>query len=302
MTWPASSSVIWELEDDSIEVSPQEFRDVQNLVRSLCGLVLTDDKTYLVRSRLESVVKAHGFATFSEYLGRLQEFDSTQMRDELVEALTTGETSFNRDGHPFEEFRRRILPEVASALRRRQQSPYAVPLARLWSAGCSTGQEPYSLAMAILEFLSGNPALDLKADQFPILATDVSAKSLNVARVGRYHQREMERGLSQELRKRYFDQQGEFWTASDRLRRMIEFRRLNFIDEVGNLGPFEVILCRNVMIYFDVQARQRLCDHFHQLLTPGGLLILGAAESLYGLQTPLESEQVGSTVVYRKHS
>lgn len=290
------------MEGEIIEVSLQEFRDVQKLVRSLCDLVLTDDKTYLVRTRLESVVQAHGFATFSEYLGRLQEFDAAQMRDELVEALTTGETSFNRDSHPFEEFRRRILPDLAAGLLRRRESSYARPLARLWSAGCSTGQEAYSLAMSILEFLSVNPSVDVRPDQFPILATDVSARSLNLAKEGRYPEREIERGLTTELRNRYFDQQDDDWTASERLRRLIDFRRLNFIDGLGNLGPFEVILCRNVMIYFDAKARQRLCDQFHRLLVPGGLLILGAAESLYGLQTPLESEQLGSTIVYRKPS
>jgi len=285
-----------------MDVSPRDFRDIQTLVRSLCGLVLTDDKTYLVRTRLESVVQAHGFATFSEYLGRLQEFSANLMRDELVEALTTGETSFNRDTHPFEEFRRRILPGLADTIRRRREALYPVPLARLWSAGCSTGQEPYSIAMAIQDFVTANPAIGVRTEHFPILATDVSAKSLNLARQGRYPEREIDRGLDREQRFRYLNQQGNFWTVKDEIRRLIDFRRLNFIDRVANLGPFEVIFCRNVMIYFDVPTRQRLCDQFHQLLAPGGILILGAAESLYGLNTGFLSEQIGGTVVHRKTS
>ncbi len=283
-----------------MEVSPQEFRDVQTLVRALCGLVLTDDKAYLVNTRLEQVVAAHGFKHFSDYLGRVQQLDSNLMRDELVEALTTGETSFNRDGHPFDEFRRRILPVLAEKIRQQQAARAPLPLARLWSAGCSTGQEPYSLAMAVYEFLSGNPALKLRPEHFPIFATDVSNKSLNTAREGRYPAHVLDRGLPPELKLRYFRQQGDQWTANDDLRRIIDFRQLNFLNRLTHLGPFEVIFCRNVLIYFDPPTRQRLCDQFYQLLATDGLLILGAAESLYGIDTQFTSEQIGTTTVYRR--
>lgn len=283
-----------------MNVSVQEFRDVQALVRSLCGLVLTDDKTYLVRTRLESVVQAHGCRTFAEYLGRLQQTHARLMRDELVEALTTGETSFNRDTHPFDEFRRLILPTLADTIRRRREARDPAPVVRIWSAGCSTGQEPYSLAMAICDYIAANPALALRPEHFQILATDVSAKSLSIAKEGRYTERDLDRGLSPGQRSRYFRQQGQFWTANDELKRLIDYRQLNFIDRVSNLGSFEVIFCRNVLIYFDTPTRQRLCDQFHQLLTPGGLLILGSAEGLYGLNTPLLSKQIGSTMGYYK--
>ena len=283
-----------------MHVSPQEFRDVQTLVRTLCGLVLTDDKTYLVQTRLEPVVQAHGCKSFAEYLGRLQQTHAILMRDELVEALTTGETSFLRDTHPFEEFRRQIMPALADMVRRRIEERQPIPLARIWSAGCSTGQEPYSLAMCVLDFLAANPGCGLRAEHFPILATDVSSRSLNVAKEGRYPERDLDRGLSAELRSRYFTQQGEYWTAKNELQRCVEFRRLNFIDRVTNLGPNEVIFCRNVLIYFDTPTRQRLCEQFYQLLAPGGLLIVGAAESLYGLNTSFQSESIGVTTGYRK--
>jgi chemotaxis protein methyltransferase CheR len=283
-----------------MEISPQDFRDIQTLVRRLCGLVLTDDKTYLVQSRLEEVVAAHGFAHFSDYLGRVQQLNSKLMRDELVEALTTGETSFNRDSHPFDEFRRRILPELGETIRLRRENHYPVPICRLWSAGCSTGQEPYSLAMAVHDFVSGNPALALRPEHFPILATDVSNRSLNTARLGRYLAHQLDRGLPAEPRRRHFRQEGDAWIAQDGLRRSIEFRRLNLMDDLSNLGPFDVIFCRNVLIYFDTPMRRRLCDQFHELLNPGGLLMVGAAESLYGIATPFVPELVGATTVYRK--
>ena len=285
-----------------MEISPQEFRDVQILVRSLCGLVLSDDKAYLVRTRLEPVVRARGFQHFGDYLGCVQQVDAVLLRDELVEALTTGETSFNRDSHLYDAFRRFLLPELGETLRRRRESGFVHPTARLWSAGCSTGQEPYSLAMAVLDYVGGNPALQLRADQFPILATDVSARSLATARAGRYPRRDLERGLTPDQLRRFFeaDRDQSHAVARRELRQLIEFRRLNLMDSLPGLGPFEIILCRNVLIYFDPAARQRLCERFHEALSPRGLLILGSAESLFGLDVPFTSETIGGTLVFRR--
>lgn len=285
-----------------MEVSGQDFREVQTLIRSLCGLVLSDDKTYLVQTRLESVVRTHGFSSFAQYLDRLQQPDATLMRDELVETLTTGETSFNRDGHPFECLRRTILPELGATIRARRKAGYPAPIARLWSAGCSTGQETYSMAMAVCDYLAIPAAHDLRPDCFPILATDVSDKSLKIAREGIYPLREIDRGLTLEQRNRFFrpQSQSDKWCAADEIRRMIEFRHLNFIETANDVGSCDVIFCRNVMIYFDAATRQRLCEQFHRILSPDGFLIVGAAESLYGLKTDFVSQQVGRTTVYRK--
>jgi len=285
-----------------MEISAQQFREVQILMRDLCGLALGDDKTYLVRARLEHIVAAHGGGSFTEYLSRIQQKTALSMRDELVEALTTGETSFFRDGHPFEEFRRRILPVLAKTIRERRASGYPLPQARIWSAGCSTGQEPYSVAMAVHEFILGNRALDLRGENFPILATDVSRKSLAMARKGSFPNHMLDRGLSAEQRNRYFSQTENSGIASEELRRLIEFRQLNLIDRLNVVGQFEVIFCRNVLIYFDAGIRQQICQQFYDLLTPGGLLIVGAAESLYRLDTRFVPEQLGPTSVYRKCS
>ena len=156
------------------------------------------------------------------------------------------------------------------------------------------------MAMAVHDFVSTGAAPDLRAEHFPIFATDISNKALAAAREGRYHLHQINRGLPRELLLRYFRQSGNAWTIHDDLRRHIEFRRLNLIDQLVNLGPFEVIFCRNVLIYFDQQTRQRLCDQFHNLLAPGGLLIIGAAENLYGINGPFISEQLGTTTAYRK--
>ena len=285
-----------------MDVSTEEFREVQKLVRSLCGLVLTDDKMYLVKSRLESVVRAHGLSSFTEYLARVVRFSAVKMRDELVEALTTGETSFNRDKHPYEALRRHILPELAAKVRHRRQVGYAIPVSRIWSAACSTGQEPYSIAMAIRDYLDGDGTGSLTTAAFTILATDVSVKNLEIAKAGRYLDRELDRGIEAEQRRKYFHKTDDGWAVNDNLRAQIEFRRLNLTDPIEQLGPFDLIFCRNVLIYFDEQSRQRLCDLFYRLLSSGGMLILGAAENLYGLETRFLSEPVGGTYVYRKHA
>lgn len=281
-----------------MHISRNEFREVQRLVRDLCGLVLGDDKTYLVRTRLEPVVRSHGCSHFSEYLGRVQQFDARLMRDELVEALATGETSFNRDDHPFLEFRNRILPHLAKSIRQSRGSNSPNPVARFWSAGCSTGQEPYSMAIAVHEFLAANPQFGFEPRCFPILASDVSNASLTRAVAGRFTQHEIDRGLPTGLCSRYFRRHGDWWVANDEIRRSIEFRRINLIDPLPPLGPFEIIFCRNVLIYFDIPARNRLCHQFFERLSPTGLLIIGAAENLIGLTTPFVSKQLGTTTVY----
>jgi chemotaxis protein methyltransferase CheR len=156
--------------------------------------------------------------------------------------------------------------------------------------------------MAVLDFIGGNPALQLRADQLPILATDVSSRSLATARAGRYPRRDLERGLTADQLRRFFetDRDQTHAVARRELRQGIEFRRLNLMDSLPGLGPFEIILCRNVLIYFDPATRQRLCERFHEALAPRGLLILGSAESLFGLDVPFTSEAVGGTVVFRR--
>jgi chemotaxis protein methyltransferase CheR len=285
---------------NGVEISPQEFQEIQLLIHQLCGLVLSDEKQYLVRSRLEPVLRNYGLIRLTDYLARLRRPDSQALRDELVESMTTGETSFFRDGHPFEEFRRRILPELAATIRKRVASGYPSASVRIWSAGCSTGQEPWSIAMLIHDFLTDFGNSDLKPEQFAVLGTDISNRSLDAARIARYPSHLITRGLSSERRNRYFREQSGEWTVCDQLRSMVEFRQLNLHECLTGLGSFDLILCRNVLIYFNTADRQHLCSRFHNLLAPGGLLILGAAESLYGLTTPFMSENLGTTTAYRR--
>jgi chemotaxis protein methyltransferase CheR len=284
-----------------MQLSPAAFNDIRKAVHDLCGIVISDDKEYLVKSRLEPILRRNGLASYELLVQRLKQPNSLLLRDQTIEAITTNETSFNRDGHPFEELRRSILPEIASHLiDRRITTGLAFPKARVWCAAVATGQEAYSVAMGVADFLAARSARDLTTDDFPILASDISTHALATAREGRYSSAELDRGVTAAQRDRYFRQDNGAWHVDASLRRMVEFRRLNLVMPLPDLGTFDLILCRNLLIYLDGATRRRLCHSLHSMLNPQGILIIGAAESLYGVSDAFSRECLGNTVVYRK--
>jgi chemotaxis protein methyltransferase CheR len=284
-----------------MHLSVDTFNDIRKAVHDLCGIVITEDKQYLVVSRLEPILKRNGLPSYESIVQGLKQPNSLQLQEQIIEAITTRETSFNRDGHPFEELRRSILPELASRLlekRARMTLPYQN--CRIWCAAVATGQEACSVAMAVADFLSSRPGVGLTPDHFPILGSDISLAALATAREGRYSTAELGRGISEEQRARYFRQDGGAWVVDASLRRMIEFRQLNLVQPLPNVGTFDLILCRNLLIYLDERARRRLCQGLHRALNPSGILIIGAAESIYGVTDDFGTERLGNTVVYRK--
>jgi len=284
-----------------MKLGPETFHEVRKVVHDLCGLVISDDKEYLVLSRLGPVVERNGLPSYEALVQALCQPNALPLQEQVIEAITTKETSFNRDGHPFEELRRSVLPELANRLIERRASPWAInPTARIWCAAVATGQEVYSVAMAISDFLAARPGIGLTLADFPVLASDISQKALATAREGRYTTLELVRGVTPEQRARYFRPEKETWVVDPALRRSIEFRRLNLVQPLPNLGTFDLILCRNFLIYLDDGARRRLCQVFHQSLDPGGVLMIGAAESMYGVSDAFSTERHGNTVVHRK--
>jgi chemotaxis protein methyltransferase CheR len=285
-----------------MHLTPAAFDDIRKAVHDLCGIVIAPDKQYLVKARLEPILLTNGLASYELLVRQLREPNSILLRDQMVEAITTNETSFNRDGHPFEALRRFILPELASRLiERRATTRLAHSKARIWSAAASTGQEAYSVAMAVADCLDARSAPGLTPDDFPILASDISSKALAFAREARYSSAEVDRGLSALERARFVRQENGAWIVNAALRRMVEFRRLNLVQPLPDLGTFDLILCRNLLIYIDDATRRRLCRGLHSALNPRGILMIGAAESLYGVTDAFATERFGSTVVYRKH-
>jgi chemotaxis protein methyltransferase CheR len=284
-----------------MKLSPDTFDDIRKAVHDLCGIVIADDKQYLVVSRLEPILKKNGLPSYESLVQGLKRANSLQLQEQIIEAITTKETSFNRDGHPFEELRRFILPEVANRLlEKRAATKLKGEKARIWCATVATGQEAYSVGMAVAEFVASRPGLGLGIEDFPILATDISQSALTRAREGHYSAAELKRGISAEQRARFFRHEKAGWVVEERLRRLIEFRRLNLVQPLPNLGTFDLILCRNFLIYLDEDARRRLCQGLHRALSPGGILMIGAAESLYGVSDAFSSEEVGGTLVHRK--
>ena len=249
------------------ELAPSQFQDISRTVYDVAGIQLRPGKEGLVRSRLAKRLRALGVATYDEYLARVAGDASGRELAEMVDALTTNKTNFFREPAHFDFLRDRVLPAL----------PASAPL-RIWSAGCSTGEEPYTLAMTLHEALP-----DLARRDVRILATDISARVVAQARAGRYPDA-VAGEVPPELLRRYFTRgPGGAWEVGASLRAPIAFARLNLMEAWPMRGPFQAIFCRNVMIYFDKPTQQELVGRYYEMLAPGGHLFVGHSESLSGI-------------------
>jgi chemotaxis protein methyltransferase CheR len=274
-----------------MELSPKTFQELASRIQQLCGLDLGPHKLYLVRNRLEPIIRQRNLTGFDDLARRLASPDLT-LRREVVEAITTHETAFFRDGHPFEAFRTRLLPRFAEEALRR-----GGPV-RIWSAACSTGQEAYSLAMILREW---KPALEQRAPSFMLVATDISPAALARAGAGEYAAWETARGLTDTQLRTHFEPCAGGHRVVPEVRKLVQFRIHNLLDGVPPPpGLFDLISCRNVLIYFDEPTRVRVVQRFHEILSPGGVLLLGAAENLLSSEGGWTTELLGATLVYRK--
>ncbi len=269
-----------------MSVDPADAQLVRDIVRERAAISLDASKDYLIESRLENLVRTRGFPSLGVLLERAR-LGELQARVEIVEAMTTHETSFFRDCHPFEVLRRLVLPPLIAARRARKQLT-------IWSAACSTGQEPYSLAMLLLRNF---PEL---ADWRPrIVGTDISEQVIARARTGEYSQYEVLRGLPAPMLADYFDRSGTSWVAKPVLRDLVELRQLNLLD-IGCL-PFspDIVLMRNVLIYFDLPVRRTILDHVRRQIAPDGVLMLGASESVNAIADGWDTLADGSISYFK---
>jgi chemotaxis protein methyltransferase CheR len=245
-----------------------EFDILSNLVKERSGLVLTRDKAYLLESRLLPVVRKWQLKTLAELAAAVRGHADAGLVRAVVEAMTTNESFFFRDVKPFDQFKAFVLPHLL----RSRASTRAI---RIWSAACSSGQEPYSLAMILTE----QRAL-LANWRIEILATDLSTEILEKAQAGLYSQFEVQRGLPIQLLVKYFKQQGDRWQIDPAIRAMVNFRQLNLLDDFAALGRFDVIFCRNVLIYFDQPTKTLVLNRLSRQMAPDGHLYLGGADKL----------------------
>jgi chemotaxis protein methyltransferase CheR len=255
-------------------MSPDEAETVRRLVHGRSGVLIDPAKTYLIESRLAPVVRREGLATLSELIDAIQGRREERLIWATAEALISHETAFFRDRAPFQQFREDILPALAE---RRANEPI-----RVWSAACATGEEPYSLAMIVDE-----EQPKLHGARIELFGSDLSERCLEKAQSGLYTQFEIQRGLPIRLLVRHFEQQGEMWALSPRIRQMVRWRRINLLANLSNLGRFDVIFCRNVVASFDAPSRRRVLEQLAAALPEDGRLILGLTETVVGITDAL---------------
>ena len=251
-------------------MTPPDYEYLRKLLRDHSGLDLSADKQYLIESRLLPLARKAGLPGISELVQKMKG-GSASVTTHVVEAMTTNETFFFRDKVPFDHFRGSIMPEILKARANRKSI-------RIWCAAGSTGQEPYSLAMCLKEMSAA-----LAGWRVEILATDLSQEVLEKSRAGIYSQFEVQRGLPIQMLVKYFKQSGELWQVYADIRAMVQHRQLNLLHDFSQLGIFDVIFCRNVLIYFDQDTKIDIFNRLAKVTEPDGFLALGAAETVVGL-------------------
>jgi Methylase of chemotaxis methyl-accepting proteins len=250
-------------------VTPFDYDFLRKLLKERSGLDLSADKQYLVESRLIPLARRAGLPGLAELVAKIKAGAGTLTSD-VVEAMTTNETFFFRDKIPFDHLREAILPALVQARASRRSL-------RIWCAASSTGQEPYSIAMCVKEFAG------LSGWRVEIVATDLSQEVLEKSKAGVYSQFEVQRGLPIQMLVKYFTQTGELWQLNADIRAMVQHRQLNLLQDFSHLGTFDVIFCRNVLIYFDQETKVSIFERMSRMLESDGVLALGAAETVVGI-------------------
>jgi len=252
-----------------------DFDFLCNFLKTRSGLILNTDKMYLVESRLLPLVRKRKLDSLDVLIKHLRMGSDKQLIQDVTEAMTTNESSFFRDKTPFDTMRNEVLPKFVETRGARKQL-------RIWSAAASTGQECYSIAMLLKEM-----SAQLAGWRFDIVGTDISKEVLEKARAGMYSQFEVQRGVPMQLLVKYFKQIGEMWQIDPAIRAMVQFRECNLLNDLKSLGTCDIIFCRNVLIYFDIETKKIVLERMAELMPDDGILFLGAAESVLGLTNKL---------------
>jgi chemotaxis protein methyltransferase CheR len=255
-----------------VKITPAEVLLFSKYIYGLCGINIEASKAYLLETRLGRLLENEKCDSFTAFYHKIKNDGSKKLEHQMVDAITTNETLFFRDGNPFDLLKHKILPELFD---RRASGPGAL---RIWSAACSTGQEIYSIAITLRELLGATSPITLK-----LMGTDISDSAIKQASYGVYNKFEIERGLPRERLQRYFTSVGETWRIKDEIRSMASFQKFNLMGSFSSLGKFDIIFCRNVAIYFTLEDRMKLFDKIADALEPDGYLIIGSTESLTGV-------------------
>ncbi len=263
------------------------FDYICNLVRDKSAIVLEPSKTYLVESRLNPVARANGLVSIEELVDALRKPNSSKLTQAVIEAMTTNETSFFRDLHPFDALKTSILPALIAARSRER-------VLNIWSNACSSGQEVYTIAMLIKEHFP-----ELGAWKVRLIASDLSTQILDKAREGVFNQTEVNRGLPLPMLLKHFQKNGLTWQIKEEIRKMVEFRQVNLVETFPQLPPMDIVFLRNVLIYFAPETKRDILNNVKKVMRPDGVLFLGGAETTMNLDVPFQRELVGKATVYK---
>jgi chemotaxis protein methyltransferase CheR len=274
------------------KIDPAEFKLMRDYIEKHCGIHLTEEKTYLIEHRLNTVMVESGCANFSELYKKALSDASNTLRDKIIDVMTTNETLWFRDTSPYAILKEAIFPALADEMRAGKRSGI-----KLWSAACSTGQEPSSISMIAHELARTRP--DFKPSSLHIIATDISPTVLFLAKMGRYDNIAISRGLPADMMQRYFVPNGKVFGIKDEIKKLVEFKKMNLQDSFTSIGKLDIVFCRNVLIYFSDVFKRDVLHRFVDLLKPGGFLILGASESLIQHSQEYSMAQHGKGIYYK---
>ena len=266
-------------------MSPEDFEFISSLIKSRSGLVLTPDKSYLLESRLMPVARKHGLKGLEDLINHLRTRKDEAMTVEVTEAMTTNESFFFRDVKPFDLLRDVVLPPILE--KRASQKRL-----RIWCSAASSGQEPYSIAIVLKEL-----GAQLAGWNIDIVGTDISHEILKKAQEGMYSQFEVQRGMPIQLLLKYFDKKDENWEIKPEIKNMVQYKYWNLLDDLNALGKFDIVFCRNVLIYFDAETKGKVLENIAKLMPEDGMLFLGGAETVLGVTEKFKPVQ-GQRGVY----
>lgn len=271
------------------ELDSNAYNQFREFLERQCGIVLGESKLYLVKSRLGPVMTRFSITSLTELVQRSMQISERAIRSAVIDAMTTNETLWFRDTYPFELLTSQVFPEYKSQ---------RLPL-KIWSSASSSGQEPYSIAMSYLEFKARNPGAFPGGIQ--ITGTDISNKVLDQSKLAVYDKLSLARGLSAERRQKFFtDVDNGQAKLKDEVSRLVQFRHLNLLDSYALLGKFDIIFCRNVLIYFAPEVKKKILAQFRQSLNPQGYLFLGASESISSLSDDFEMIRCNPGIIYKR--
>jgi len=269
-----------------MKITAKELMELAVIVHEQCGIVLKKDKAYLIENRLQPLIEEHCLSSFQDLIDKTK--DSLELTNHIVDLMTTNETSFFRDKRPYQLLKERLLPDWQ--VNRGQKRDHL----NIWSSACSTGQEVYSIAITLMEYFKEN----FFKHNIKIKASDISDSAIAKASCGRYSNFEVSRGLNAVQLKKYFNKEDSYWKIKDELRSIAYFEKMNLLHPKVEYGRFDIIFCRNVAIYFSKTDRRRLFQSLSSCLNDTGVLIIGATESLFDIDTQLKRVDYNGSAYY----